>query len=120
MRWLAETQNRRMVGRGIALLFAGLLFAGAIINSQESDKKRAQQLTRERYDKDFESYRAKLIQRADTPAFDVIVFVIFAGISFAALEGAGIVIGVSVGTADEALERRRARRRSVVMDDTDE
>jgi hypothetical protein len=120
MRWLALKENRRVVGRGIAILLASLLFAGVIINSEQADRKRGQNLTRDQYAKEYESYRKKLIDNADAPLITVIIFAVFAVISFTALECAGIVIGVSVGAADEAMERRRARQRAGVIDDTDE
>jgi hypothetical protein len=120
VRWLAQTENRRMVGRGIALLFAGLLVAGSMIGRETADRKRGEKLTREQYDANFESYRRDLIESADAPLLDIIMGVTFAAIAFATLEGAGIVIGVSGGAADEAMERRRARRRSSVIDDTDD
>jgi hypothetical protein len=119
-RWLARTENRRMVARGIALLLTGLLVGGAITRSEDSDRKRGEKLTREQYEKDFASYRNRLIDRSDSPVLNLLIGVILAGVTFVALEGAGVVIGVSVGAVDEAMERRRSQRRLGVMDDTDD
>ncbi len=119
-RWLARSESRRMVGRGIAMVLASALFGAALIGSERADRTRGEKLTRERYEKDFESYRTKLIDSADTPALTLVIMLMFGTVAFAALEGAGIVIGMSVGAVDDALARRSAQRRDAVIDDTDD
>ena len=118
-RWLARRANRRLIGRLLVAITAGVISGILLAQSEAGDLRLGKTLTKERYAADFEAHRSKLLDSDPSVPVDVFAFVLVMLALAALYEGGGILIAPAVGWADDAFARRATARRGHVLDDTD-
>jgi hypothetical protein len=120
--WLASRAHRTMVGRLVAAIILGAGLALSIAGDQKADREQGRTLTREQYEKDFESHRDELLHSDDNtpPALLGVAIVLVVVVFVALFEFTAWLLGFGVGYLDDLLQRRAGHLRSRILDDTDE
>lgn len=118
-RWLALPANRRLVGRLITMVTAGIIGGIFMAQSEAADHRRGEKLTKESYAAGFEEHRHKLLDSQSSVPVDIFAMVLLLLAVAALYEGGGIVVAPAVGWLDDTLARRAAVQRSAMLDDTD-
>jgi hypothetical protein len=121
-RWLSTRAGRTMSGRLVAAIIVGLALATSMTNDRRNDHERGRLLTREKYEKSYEAHRDSLLHVDDKVAPIVMdIAVVFVIVMFVGLfEFTAWLLGYGVGLVDDALQGGKQRRRSRMLDDTDE
>lgn len=118
-RWLAAPANRRLVGRVLFGVVAGIIGGVSLARSEAADVRMAERLTKAQYVADFEAHKAKLLKSDPSVAVDVFACVIAVLAAAALYEAGGVLLAPVVGWADDSFAHRSANPRGVVLDDTD-
>ena len=121
-RWLSTRAGRTMAGRFVAAIILGLALATQTTNHRRAEQERGRLLTRERYEKSYEAHRDSLLHVDDkvTPLMLDFAIVLVIVLFVALFEFTAWLLGHGVGLLDDALQGSAQRRRSRILDDTDE
>lgn len=84
--------GHQIIGKGLVALVFGMALGYAIAASVAADQRRGEQLTLEEYTKDFEHYKAELLDGPKGSAAWVTVCMVMTAVFFGAYEalGAGV------------------------------